>query len=271
MAGTISGYADIEGWFRWLDKMLFEAILRSQSEGPAGDLVELGAYMGRSSVVIAPFLRPGERFVVIDLFGATEPLVESDANRTENARSYASLTRRKFEENYLALHPELPVIVQDLSSSVTDHVAPGGARFVHVDASHLYPAVREDALNARTTLHPEGVVVFDDYRSEHTPGVAAAVWESVLEDGLVPFVITPNKLYGTFGDPTGPLRAVRDLLSSDPRFWFEEQEIRGHRVVRAKLAGGRPAPPRALTDADVERLSQAVAAEVVQRLGGSAG
>ncbi len=52
----------------------------------------------------------------------------------------------------------------------------------------------------RTLLAPEGVVVFDDYRAEHTPGVAAAVWQR-LDKGLSPFALSPVKMYATFGDP----------------------------------------------------------------------
>src|SRR5262249_39634241 len=71
-------------------------------------------------------------------------------------------------------------------------------RFVHVDGSHLYSVVKQDIRTAKRLLRKDGVVIFDDYRSEHTPGVGAAVWEEVVRDGLIPICLTPQKLYGTW-------------------------------------------------------------------------
>lgn len=51
---------------------MFDALLRVQSFGPPGDIVELGAYLGESAVVLGDHLRAGDRFVVVDLFG-TDP------------------------------------------------------------------------------------------------------------------------------------------------------------------------------------------------------
>jgi len=263
--GPIRSFYDITGWFRWLDKTIFDAILTTQAHGPKGDFVELGAYLGKSAVVIGGYLREGERFVVVDLFEDAVTAPPTDDNRRENISSYSSLTRQEFERNYLALLPELPEVVMGLSSSVVDHVAPGSCRFMHVDASHMYVHVHEDALNARRLLAPGGVVAFDDYRAEHTPGVSAAVWQAVLEDGLVPFVLTPHKLYGVYDDPEPYVGAVRELFLSDQKhYWFEEQEILGRRVLRARP---RPQPTNQqvvpLTAKDLE----SVANDIVDRVG----
>ena len=55
-------------------------------------------------------------------------------------------------------------------------------------------------------LRENGVVVFDDYRKSNTMGVAAAMWEAILNEGLKPIANTDYKLYATWGDPA-PLRA----------------------------------------------------------------
>ena len=39
----------ITGWFPLEDQALFAAVLADQASGPAGDLVEIGAYMGKSA------------------------------------------------------------------------------------------------------------------------------------------------------------------------------------------------------------------------------
>jgi len=187
--------------------------------------------MGKSAVLIGRHLRPGERFVVCDLF---ESPPQDPHNAKESAATFGSLTREAFERNYLALHPELPEIVQDVSASITKHVDRGSARFVHVDASHLYDRVREDIQSAREMLRPDGIVAFDDYRKETTPGVAAAVWQAVSQDGLVPFAHTPNKLYATFGDAQPYLATIEEWAARSARFSAVEEYVGSARMLRVK-------------------------------------
>lgn len=270
----IRSFYDIEGWFHWLDKTIFDELLQFQSDSPPGDLVELGAYKGKSTVVIGDHLRDGERFVVVDLFG--EDASDSGlakANRKEIQNSYATLTRQQFESNYLALHPVLPLVVQGLSSEIVDHVDPGTARFVHVDASHLYTHVREDVVSAKQLLRADGIVVFDDFRSEHTPGVAAAVWEAVVQGGLIPFAITPHKLYGVYGDPEPYASALRKLFTSDKRYWCEELEVLGRALLRARAVDPKqaPKPQSALTTNDLSRLADEVVNRIESSLSGQIG
>jgi hypothetical protein len=225
---------------------MFDSILASQQT--PGPLVELGAYLGRSAVIIGDHVRPGERFVVIDLFGSDADLGESSeatANRAENRYSYATLTRQEFERNYLALHDELPEVVQAVSSVVTDYVEPGTVRFLHIDASHLYPQVAQDIRSARTVLQPEGVVVLDDYTNPNTPGVAGAVWEGVANHGLVPFAVTQHKMFGTWGDPAKYLDTVRAFVAGEDRIGCSEQHVMGHTVLRLKVRSAQAATPAA--------------------------
>lgn len=264
--GPIRSFYDVPGWFGWVDKTMFDALLKAQVGGAPGDVVELGVYLGRSAVVLGNHVREGERLVAVDLFG-TDPAdyeparTAHEANRAENSKSYATLERGDFEANYLALHPELPVVVTGPSGSVVDHVAPRTARFVHVDAGHLYENVREDVENVKCLLGPGGIVVFDDFRSEHTPGVAAAVWGAVAAGGLRPFALSPTKFYGSYDDPGSYLDALQELVDSDLRYRSEVQQIMGHRVLRVNT--GKPAPaPVGATLADL----RTVADDIVQRV-----
>jgi len=237
----------IPGWFQDYDVDLFRLLLDRTAE-VGGDLAELGTYLGKSAVLIGGSLQPGERFTVVDLFGAE---AVADANQAENDDQYAGLTRAAFEENYRAVHGELPEVVTGLSGSVVDHAPHGTHRFVHVDAGHLYDNVVEDIAAARTLLRSEGVVVFDDVRSEHTPGVAAAVWRATA-DGLRPFAVTPVKLYATFGDPGPWFRAVLEWAETS-RWSHEVQSIAGDEVVRLwwepEQASGSPEPAGVLVRA----------------------
>lgn len=160
--------SDVKGWFFTADQLLFDWFLARQEErAEPGDLLELGAYMGKSAIFMGARLRPGDRFTVCDLFDSP---AEDASNSKEMAKSYSTLTRRAFEANYLSFHEELPEIVQGLSSSVADHVKPGSCRFAHIDASHLYEHVHGDIVTVRELLTPQGIVVLDDFRAEHCPG-----------------------------------------------------------------------------------------------------
>ncbi|MEU5023965.1 class I SAM-dependent methyltransferase [Streptomyces milbemycinicus] len=233
---------EVKGWFPSLDQVIFDRFLSRQKRlGQRGDLLEMGAYMGKSAIFTAGYLRADERFTVCDLFDAPAP---DERNAAEARKSYATLTRVAFEQNYLAFHDELPDVVQGPTSLVPDHVAPDSCRFVHVDASHLYEHVAGDIDAARTALVPAGVVVLDDFRSEHTPGVAAATWEAVFLRGLRPVCLTTQKLYGTWGDPE-PLQ--EELLADEE--WragthLSVQEIAGRRVLRFSGRPPNPAAPR---------------------------
>ncbi|MHB9853183.1 class I SAM-dependent methyltransferase [Streptomyces krungchingensis] len=228
---------DVPGWFPVLDQVLFDWFLdRQEGTGVRGDLLEVGVYLGKSAIFLGRRPREDERYTVCDLFEGDAP---DDANEAESTKSYRTLTRRAFEENYLSFHDTLPRVLQGPSSRVPAEVAPGSCRFVHIDASHLYEHVHGDIGAAHDVLLPGGVVVLDDFRSEHTPGVSIAVWEAVLNRGLRPICLSTQKLYGTWGDP-GPVQ--EELLAmargrGDCR--LSVQEAAGHRIVRLKSDGMR--------------------------------
>jgi Methyltransferase domain len=236
MTRATEAYESIKGWFNEIDVRCFAALLESQRDSPPGELVEIGAFQGKSAVIIGDYLREGERFVVIDLFGDKEHFddsAEGAANLRESRKSYPGLTRQLFEQNYLSVHDELPVVVQGFSSEIVEHVEPHSARFIHIDASHLYHAVKIDCESSKLLTRPGGVVTFDDYRNKSCPGVAAAVWEAVATDGLIPFATTRKKLYGCYDDPAPHLETLRSMVLRDPK-WFDvtELEIMGRPVLR---------------------------------------
>ena len=236
---------EVSGWFHEVDQHLFHWFLNRQEESKTpGDLVELGVYLGKSTILIGEHLRPGDAFTVCDLFGEPAPDEDNDA---ESTKSYKDLTRDEFEFNYRAFHDELPVVVQAPTGEILDHVAAGSARFVHVDASHLYKHVRADVEAARTMLNEDGIVVFDDYRSPHTPGVSAAVWEAVLTLGLKPIALSPQKFYGTWGDADAAREELIAWAAERPGFSTDVQDVSGHQLVRVvykppKKPKPKPAP-----------------------------
>jgi predicted O-methyltransferase YrrM len=219
--------ATIPGWLDSVDEELLRFFLRTQVElGESGDLAELGVFMGRSAVVLGDYIQPGETFTVIDLF---EQPATDDANRDENLAQYPNLTQREFERHYLRFHSALPTVVRGYSQTITEYAPHGTHRLLHIDASHLYEHVLGDIAAAKTLLSPTGIVVFDDIRELHTPGVAAAVWGEVATGGLHPLAMTYNKLYATWGEPG----LWQKRLAEWPDPWAKElQNVAGVPMLR---------------------------------------
>jgi hypothetical protein len=234
--------AEVKGWFFDVDQVLFDWFLTRQQElTEPGDLLEIGAYMGKSAIFMGGYLRPGETFTVCDLFDSP---AQDDANSREMRHSYATLTRRSFEANYLSFHDELPTVIQGLSSLVRDRVPAASCRFAHIDGSHMYEHVHGDIEDTRALLHPHGIVALDDYRSEHCPGVAAAVWEAVATGGLNPVCVSGTKLYGTWGDPEPVREQLTAYLAGRDDLWHGVDEVAGGRLVRVKGRKAVAAPPQ---------------------------
>jgi hypothetical protein len=273
-ARPVRSIDDVEGWLRLTDQLVMDWLLGYQDRtGVRGDLLEMGAYLGKSTILIGFHRRPGERFVVCDLFGEEPPTAE---NRRTAAFYTKNLTREAFESNYRSFHSEPPEVLQAPTSSVSERVAPRSCRFVHIDACHLYDLVREDIDTSRTALHDDGIVVFDDIRAAHTPGVPAAVWPEVASGGLRAICITPNKLYATWGDADAVQDAMLDWLAGEEDASFEVQQVAGRRLLRiddwraertspVAPARGAPPPPRRRPRRALERLAAEALPPIVER------
>jgi hypothetical protein len=242
---------DVPGWLRYADKMLFEWFL-TRPGAPRGDLLEMGVFQGKTAIHIGRFRKPGDTFTVVDLFD----LARGDKTIRPGARrAYADLTQTTFERNYLSFHTELPTIVRGRTEVVTDHVAAGSCRFIHIDASHMYEHVRGDLLAARTLSGPDGIVVFDDYRTEHCPGTAAAVWEAVAVEGLRPVCVTAHKFYGTWGAAKPIQDQLIEAMGARGDHYCDIQTVMGHRLLRvvrlpnAPTTGDGPTPEKLLAEA----------------------
>ncbi|MEV0322613.1 class I SAM-dependent methyltransferase [Streptomyces sp. NPDC050658] len=221
---------DVPGWFWPLDQRLFAWFLGAGAAGSEpGDLLEMGCYLGKSTIVMGEFLRPGEKMTVCDLFGS------DDGYTKEATKSFyqKSLTREAFEANYSAFHDTLPEVIEGRTDVLPSLIAENSCRFIHIDASHAYDDVREDILTAKKALREDGILVLDDYRTEHTPGVAAASWEAVFRDGLRPVMLSSNKMYGMWGEPGSLSGALLQELCAMPRCRPEVQRIAGRDVIRA--------------------------------------
>ena len=192
-----SGRNGVAGWFTEKDAMLWDAIDASQRErGISGDLLEIGCYQGTSAILLGYMRQDGEQVVVCDPFDG--PLLSAE-DEAERARYYTpNFARNLFEDNWRRFHTEMPTIIAEQSSALRRCGLERTFRFIHVDGSHAYDCVRSDLLLAKDLLLPGGVVVFDDWLSQHTPGVTIAVGEGIANDGLIPLAQSSVKFYGTW-------------------------------------------------------------------------
>jgi Methyltransferase domain len=188
-----SGRLRVPGWFGRADAILFCIFDDLQREaGIEGDILEIGAYQGRSAVLLGYLTRPGERLVVCDLFGRPATSAEED---DENLRHYAGLEQRQFMDHYLAHHPDPPELLVRPSQTLDPAELGQRFRYVHVDGSHFYGAVRGDIELTRQILVPGGLAAFDDVKEDAS--VTAAVWRAVGSDGLVPICLS-DKMYSSW-------------------------------------------------------------------------
>ena len=115
-------HAVIPGWFSVLDTLTLVAIDEEQRQGcVVGDILEVGAYLGKSAILLGYLLRERERLTVIDLFG------EPAATREQRAeqRGYSGLTRAAFEKNYDRFHSTRPIVLQGESDHHLSSLHPG--------------------------------------------------------------------------------------------------------------------------------------------------
>jgi predicted O-methyltransferase YrrM len=242
LRGYLETVDSIPGWFYANDAALFLDLSAHQRDrGQPGDLLEIGTYLGKSAVLLGFLLGPGERLVVCDLFEGEAASAEA---RREKDQWYSGLARDRFEENYRRHHDRLPEVVAGPSTEL-DRLGPDGSfRFVHVDGGHQYDVVRHDLKNARRLLAPGGVVAIDDWRSVHTPGVIAAAWEAVVADGLVPFCITEQKLYGSWDPASAPsAEDVEGWVAARPDMRASRYRVMERDLVWVTVAETSEDPP----------------------------
>lgn len=219
----------IAGWVSYLDAAIFQIFLSNeQPNSNAGNLLEIGVFEGKSTVLLGQNLTPGDEFHVCDIFdGKTDT-----KNELEIQVSYPGLSRTKFENNMMSVLGTLPIIHQCQSTKLKNILGDKLFRFIHIDGSHLYHHVIEDLRYASASVVQDvGIIAVDDYRAQHTIGVAAAVWEMIFEGHLVPVVTTPAKIYLVKPNSRIDLGRFTLNLTHFQISWVEE-EFLGYKVIR---------------------------------------
>jgi predicted O-methyltransferase YrrM len=138
------------------------------SEGP-GEVVELGSYLGRSTVVLAKGVADAGTGQVV----AVDP--HTSALGIGNPRATDEDFVRNMERCRVAGHVEM---MRMTSAQAASRWRGDRVRMLFVDAWHSYDAVLEDVTGWAPFLTPRAAVVFDDYPH---PEVRAAVRRLVAD------------------------------------------------------------------------------------------
>jgi len=209
------GFLSLPGWFSPLDaKMFLLADAAQRSTGVEGDLLEIGAYMGRSAVVLGQLPRDGERLIVSDIFGEAENNEESVLWRTSCEVQKPSVDQ--FSANYLRFHSTLPEIRVGPSSSLdAGELGLKSFRLLHVDGAHDYENVVHDLSLTRELAAAGAVIAFDDISQPAFPGIGAAIWPEVKAGRLRPLMVG-QKLYATWDVDTPVADALLRLVEAEP-------------------------------------------------------
>ena len=158
----------ISGVFNVDDCSHFHLVLTLQSVlGVQGDLFEIGSFHGRSTAVMAAYLKNDEKIIVCDAFQLD----------TEDA--YVDKpSPQMLVENILRVNPDLGesriVVHQCLSNdlSLDDDVK---LRFAHVDGGHSEEQTYFDINLCKKHIIEKGLIVVDDYNHQEWPGVTPGV------------------------------------------------------------------------------------------------
>jgi predicted O-methyltransferase YrrM len=224
------GFLSLPGWFTTLDAKIFcLADAAQRSMGVRGDLLEIGAYMGRSAVVLGQLARGDERLVVSDIFAEVENNEESVLWRTTCEVTKPSVAQ--FSANYLRFHPSLPEILTGPSTSL-DAVALGvnSFRLIHVDGAHDYENVANDLALTHEIAGAGAVIAFDDISQPAFPGTGAAIWPEVKAGRLRPLIVG-QKLYATWDVETPVADALLQLVETQPDLGMDRCQLADFEAV----------------------------------------
>lgn len=246
---TLDGYLykcrAIPGWMHRSDGLVFAQLSALQARaGLTADLLEIGAYHGRSAILFGYLLKPGERLFVCDLF-EDQPGIHV---RRLGRRHYAGLTQDKFAQNYARFHDAPPVLLRTPSTQLLpEALVRPPFRLVHLDGSHEPEVMRQDLATARTLLVEGGVLVCEDDHSVHTPGVPPALAEALASGAFTALCVTPGKTFALPGpDVHGYLPALRAWAAASPDLEPADAVFAGQPVLLLYPLPKCPGPWRGL-------------------------
>ena len=149
--------------------------------GIDGDIVELGCYVGTTSLFISEYLKKTEsrrQFHVYDSFaGLPEKLVQDESPAgTQFKAGQLLATKSQLIKNYRQARLPLPTIHKGWFEKLSPNDLPDQIAFAFLDGDY-YSSIISSLKLIWPKLTKGSVVIVDDYVSEALPGAQKAVAE----------------------------------------------------------------------------------------------
>lgn len=169
----------IDGILSLFSMAAMDSLLSLQATNPevSGNIVEFGTYKGRSAAIIAPRVRPSEKFVLVDV----AEYLQVEKIRAINANMEFILCG---SEEFRSRYPDYKQLRKN-------------CRFIHVDSSHAYRTTFQEMKLCNELLSAGGIAVFDDYTNLNYSQVLPAIFKYIYTSNpdLAVFMVTDVKAY----------------------------------------------------------------------------
>ena len=159
--------------------VIIRELQKALAAGVDGDVVELGCYVGTTSLFLQRLLAgTGKTLHVYDSFAGLPPKVAQDASPAGEQFKQGELlaTKAQLIKHFKQAGLPLPVIHKAWFEQLTVGDTPEKISFAFLDGD-FYTSILASLRVVWPKLTPGAVVVVDDYHTEALPGVARALKE----------------------------------------------------------------------------------------------
>lgn len=151
-----------------------------------GDVVELGCYIGTTSVFIRRLLdahKENRQFYVYDSFEGLPPKSAQDNSSAGEAfvAGELAVSKKQFMQTFAKAGLTAPIVHKGWFADVTLHDVPESIAFAFLDGD-FYESILDSLKLVVPRMSKGGVIVVDDYAREALPGAAKAVQEYFSAD-----------------------------------------------------------------------------------------
>jgi hypothetical protein len=183
----------IPGWLDFQNAQLLYELASNPDLIGEGNILEIGAFFGKSAACLGFGLKNNEVLTVIDSFGTIKFDTNTGVESINQNDFYINLSEKKFRNFYAFSHKKPPNVLVGLSADILPKLNEK-FKLVHIDGGHSYQDVKIDINNTLKIISEKSMIIFDDYGNEDFPGVKSAVNEAILTKKLIP-IIYLGKLY----------------------------------------------------------------------------
>jgi Methyltransferase domain len=180
----------VKGYLDPVDALMISTILAAQSNAKlSGSIAEIGVYFGRSFLLMAGLLQPGEHAFAADLFDIGQhPSRESIQLRTFLASG--EKLGIAIDRNLVHAGSSRELNARDITSKT------GTVRFFNIDGGHLLDDIECDAALAKQAIADFGVLCFDDFCNPEWPEVSLGVFDFLRANTeFAPFALSQKKIF----------------------------------------------------------------------------